>query len=99
MPLIFLLIASAVCTTNFNIYNIEYNKRFLFDPLEFPSSKIPIGTYYLRIPVEDMHRTSIKLTVKQNAIHNFIVNISVFMKDQLIQKFLMELIIYRLNIL
>ena len=78
MSIIFLLIASVVCTTNFNIYNIEINKRFLFDPLEFPSSKIPIGTYYLRIPVEDIHMTSIKFTVKQNAIHNFKVNISVF---------------------
>ena len=52
--LIYLIIASAVSTANFNIYDIEYNKRFVLDPHEFPSNKIPIGTYYFRIPVENL---------------------------------------------
>ncbi len=41
--LIYLIIASAISTTNFNIYDIEYNQRFILDPHEFPSNKIPIG--------------------------------------------------------
>ena len=91
--LIYLIIASAVSTANFNIYDIEYNKRFVLDPHEFPSNKIPIGTYYFRISVENLSSSFIKILFKKDNAANFKVNISPYMNIKLIQKFLMQLII------
>ena len=76
--LIILLVASAVRATDFYIYDIEYNHRYLLDIDRFPSNKIPIGTYYFRIPVENLEETNIKIQVKQEDITDFKVNICGF---------------------
>ncbi len=73
-PLIFLLIACAICSTNFYIYDIEYHHRFLLDNL----NKISIGTYYFRIPVENLKETTIQIKVKQDDIANFKVKVCGF---------------------
>ncbi len=74
--LIFLLIANAFTINNFYIYDILYGHRYIIDPLKFPSNKIPIGTHYFRISVENAtkKKATIKLTVKQNDIANFKIN-------------------------
>ena len=78
--LIFLLIASAFTINNFYIYDIEYGHRYILESLKFPSNKIPIGTHYFRISVENANskQATIKLTVKQNDIANFKVNFCSF---------------------
>ncbi len=78
ISLIILLVASAISATDFYIYDIEYNHRYLLDNLKFPSNKIPIGTYYFKIPVENLEETNIKIQVKQEDITDFKVNICGF---------------------
>jgi hypothetical protein len=72
--LIFLLIACAICSTNFYIYDIEYHHRYLLDTL----NKISIGTYYFRIPVENLKETTIEIQTKQDDIANFKVKVCGF---------------------
>ena len=73
-PLIFILIAFVISSNNFYIYDIEYNHRYLLDNL----NKISIGTYYFRIPVENLKETNIRIQVKQDDIANFKVKVCGF---------------------
>ena len=72
--LIFLLITYAICSTNFNIYDIEYDHRYLLDNL----NKIAIGTYYFRIPIEKLEQSTIQIKIKQDNIANFKVKVCGF---------------------
>ena len=72
--LIFLLITCAICSTNFYIYDIEYHHRYLLDNLD----KITIGTYYFRIPIENLEKTNIQIKIKQDNIANFKVKVCGF---------------------
>ena len=72
--LIFLLITYAICSTNFNIYDIEYDHRYLLDNL----NKIAIGTYYFRIPIEKLEESTIQIKIKQDNIANFKVKVCGF---------------------
>jgi hypothetical protein len=74
----FLLISSTICSTNYYIYDIEYNNRYFLDTLKFPSNKIPAGKYYFRIAVENLEETSITIQIKKNDIANFKVNVCGF---------------------
>ena len=73
-PLIIILIAFVISSNNFYIYDIEYNHRYLLDNL----NKISIGTYYFRIPVENLKETNIRIQVKQDDIVNFKVKVCGF---------------------
>ena len=76
--LVFLLIVSAISSTNYSFYDIEYNHRYLLDILKFPTNKISTGIYIFRIAVESLEESIIKIQVKQNDIANFKVNICGF---------------------
>ena len=74
--LILLLIVNAVSENN--IYGIEYDHRYLLDILTFPSNKIPIGTYYFRIPVENLEKSRIRIEFKRNDIVDFEMKVCSF---------------------
>ena len=76
--LMFLLIATTICSTNYYIYDIEYSHRYILDPLKFPSNKIPAGNFYFRIQIENYEETFIKIQFKQNEIANFKLNVCGF---------------------
>ena len=78
ISLIILLVVSAVRATNFYFYDIEYNHRYLLDTVRFPSNKIAIGTYYFRIPIENLQETYINVQVKKEDITDFKVNVCGF---------------------
>lgn len=78
ISLIILLVVSVVRATDFYFYDIEYNHRYLLDTDRFPSNKIPIGTYYFRIPVENLQETNIKVQVKKEDITDFKMNVCGF---------------------
>ena len=79
--LLILLLIAFICATSDRIYFIQdilLNSEYDDGALRFPSSKIPIGDYYFRIPFENLEETYLQVRFLKSDKINFKVKVSGF---------------------